>query len=163
MRAPSFAVALVAAAASGVSGHPFANNACKLITPAQIAKIPGVAANCTKTAPAPALGATLYQGNWPGKTRTSSRLQLVVAVYTDKNALALAKRNLDQGLPGTPAHKLTGIGDGAYEGTGENAVGVNFAVGKYVAYLTLTAAVGSHPPPPGTLVPLAKSITASLR
>jgi hypothetical protein len=157
-----FAIALIAVAVSGVSNTAFSKNACKVISPVQIAKLAGVSPTCTKAAPAPTLGATLYQGNWPGKSTQSPSLQLVVAVYTDGKALALATRNLKQGLPG-PSHKVAGIGSSAYEGSGAYSVGVDFGVGKYIAYLTLSDAVGTPAPSPTVVEALAKSIVPSLR
>lgn len=154
------ALAAVAASAASASGTTFKSNVCGLVPPARVATIHGISSNCTNAAPTQGPGAKLYTGNWPGKTPTSPQLQLTIAAYTDKGALQLAKHNLKQGLPGTP-HRVTGIGTAAYAGSGANATGVHFAVGKYVAYLTLAGVTGRAATAEAET--LAKSIVPRLR
>jgi hypothetical protein len=150
------AVAAAAAANASASGTAFKSNVCRLVSPAQIARIPALSSNCANAAPTQAPGATLYTGNWSG----SPALQLTVAAYTDRGALQRATRNLKQGLPAAP-HRVTGIGTAAYTATGANATGVHFTVGKYVAYLTLAGVTGKAATAQAET--LAKSIVQRLR
>ena len=52
---------------------------------------------------------------------------MTVASYTDQGALALAKRNLNQGFPGGTPKRMAGIGTGAYEATGAGSSAIHFA------------------------------------
>ena len=131
---PALAVSLFAAlaAASSAGARPGSTvNVCRLLTAKQVAAVPGVSSACTNAKPMAGPGSTIYSGNWRGKTATSARLQVTVSSYTDQGMLALAKRNLKQGLPGTP-RKVVGIGNGAYEATGAGSEAIHVAIGKYV-------------------------------
>ena len=139
MRVSTLALAGVAVLvlASTAGARPaFDGRVCGLLTAKQIAAVPGLASTCTKTQPSKGIGSTIYIGNWAGKTATSPRLQVTVALYTDSGALQLAKRNLAQGLPGPPK-KLAGIGTGAYEAIGAASAGIHFSVGTSIAYVSL--------------------------
>src|SRR6185503_12121006 len=97
------AVAVFAVAApTHAASSAFGGNVCRLVTAKQIAAFPGVSTTCKNAQPMPALGATQYVGNWASRTPTSSNLQVTVARYSDSQALQLARRNLNQGLSGTP-------------------------------------------------------------
>ena len=137
--APAVALlATLAAASQAGAGSSFAGNVCRLVSAKQAAAISGVSTQCTNARPSRGPGSTIYIGNWAGKTPSSPRLQVTIGLYSDPGALQLAKRNLAQGLPGPPK-RVAGIGGGAYEGTGASSTGIHFAVGKYVAYITLSS------------------------
>ncbi len=129
--------AALAATAATAARAPFKGKVCALATAKQVTAIPGVSSRCVNGAPEPAPGATIYVGNWAGKTPTSPRLQVSVQVYKDAGMLRVAKSNLDQGLPGPPK-KITGIGSGAYEATGGGSTAIRFAAGGYVATAILS-------------------------
>jgi hypothetical protein len=135
-------VALAVATAAAAAAPPFHGNVCGLLTARQVAALPGVLARCTNLPPTQGPGSTLYVGHWAGKTPGSAGLQVTVASYADQGALALASRNLRQGLPGTPK-RVTGIGTAAYEATGATSSAIHFAVGKYAVYLTATSPLRS--------------------
>jgi hypothetical protein len=145
------------AAASAGARPAFSGNVCRLVTAKQIAAIPGLSARCTNARPSKGPGSTLYVGNWQGKTPSSPHLQVTVALYLDQGALALAKRNLRQGLPGTP-RTVARIGSAAYEASGAGTTGIHFSVGKYVVYITLSASRTSRM----TVEALGKSIATQL-
>jgi hypothetical protein len=134
------AVAAAVAAASATAAPPFHGNVCGLLTARQIATLPGVSARCTNLRPAPGPGSTNYVGHWAGKTPGSAGLQVTVASYADQGALALAKRNLNQGFPGGTPKRAAGIGTGAYEAAGAGSSAIHFGVGKYVVYVIATPA-----------------------
>ena len=81
-------------------------------------------------------GSTIYVGNWAGLTAKSPTVQVTVALYSDTGAFQLAEQNLKQGLPGPPK-KVAGIGSAAYEAKGALSVGIHFAVGKYIVFVSL--------------------------
>jgi len=139
--------AAVAAAAAAAAAPPFHGNVCGLLTARQVAALPGVSTACTNLRQAQAPGSTNYVGHWAGKTPTSTGLQVTVASYADQGFLALAKRNLNQGLPGGTPKRVAGIGTGAYEATGAGSNAIHFTVGKYLVYLVAT-------PSPGPIKPL---------
>ena len=150
--------ALTAAAPAG-AGTGFAGNVCRLATAKQIAALAGVSPLCTNTPSAKGPGSTIYVGSWPGKEPRSPHLQVTISVYGDPGALQLARRNLNQGLPGTP-RKVSGIGSAAYEAAGASAIGIHFAVGKDVAYVTLTST--GKLPRASSLEALARAVAARL-
>ncbi len=127
------ALAVAPAATSATAARaPFKGKVCALATAKQVTAITGVSSRCVNACPEPAPGATIYVGNWAGKTPTSPRLQVSVQVYKDSGMLRLAKSNLDVGLPGPP-RKVAGIGSAAYEATGGGSTAIRFATGRYVA------------------------------
>ncbi len=123
------ALVLAAVAAAGTSAAKV--TVCRLLGKTQVAAIHGVSTRCVGQAALPGPGSTIYGGTWAGTTARSPHLQVTVSVYTDAGALQLAKRNLNQGLTGTP-RKVTGIGSGAYLASGPAATEVKFAAGKDV-------------------------------
>lgn len=136
---PILALALFAALATAPpsSARPSAAvDVCRLLTAKQVTAVQGVSSKCTKAKPMAGPGATIYGANWPGKTPRSPGVQVTVSVYTDQGALALATRNLNQGLPGPPK-KVAGIGSAAYEATGGFATGVRFVKGKDVVLVSV--------------------------
>jgi hypothetical protein len=145
------------AAASAGARPAFSRNVCRLVSAKQIAAIPGLSPRCTNARPSKAPGSTLYVGNWPGKAPSSPRLQVTVALYADPGVLALAKRNLRQGLPGTP-RRVAGIGSAAYEASGAGTTSIHSSVGKYVVYINLSASRASRM----TVEALGKSIATQL-
>ena len=151
------------AAASPGSARPdaFSGNVCGLLTAKQVTAIGGVTASCKNGAPLPGPGSKQYTGNWAGATPKSPQLQVTVAAFTSTDFLKRAVQNLRQGLPGGTPKKVTGIGDGAYEAKGPLGPGIHVALGKYVAYLSLTA-VGGPPPTLSQLEPIAKDVAAKL-
>ncbi len=136
---PVVLLAALAAAAPAGAGPGFDGNVCRLVSAKQVAPLTGSPSRCTTSPATKGPGSTIFVGTWAGRAATSPRLQVTVALYSDPGALALAKRNLRQGLPGAPK-KVTGIGTGAYEASGAGAAGIHFTVGKDVASLTLTPA-----------------------
>ena len=130
------AVAAAVAANASASGTAFKSNVCGLVTQAQIARIPGLSSHCANAAPTRAPGSTHYIGNWSGRRAPAHRRR----VHRQRRTPA-GDAQSKQGLAATP-HKVPGIGTAAYTATGANATGVHFAVGKYVAYLTLTGVTG---------------------
>ena len=155
---PLVLLAALAAAAPAGARSAFAGNVCALLPAKQVAPLTGSPSRCTTSPATKGPGSTIFVGTWAGRAATSPRLQVTVALYTDPGALALAKRNLRQGLPGAPK-KVTGIATGAYEAIGAGAAGIHFTVGKYVASLTLTPA-GTRSI--GPLETLARAIAARL-
>lgn len=151
------AIIVATAAAPAAAGPSFAGNVCRLVTTRQIAAIPGVSTRCTNMRPAQGPGSTIHVGHWAGKTPGSPGLQVTVTSYADQGALQLAKRNLGQGLPGTPK-RVSGIGAAAYEATGTGSSAIRFAVGKYVVYVIATPAPRSLRP----LEALARAVAAGL-
>jgi hypothetical protein len=138
----------------------FDGKVCGLVPAKQIATVPGISLNCTNARPSKGIGSTNYIGNWAGKTASSPSLQITIALYTDSGALQLAKRNLAQGLPGTPK-KVAGIGSGAYEAVGASSAGIHFSVGKYIAYVILNTR-GASPRSTRTLEALARAVASGL-
>jgi hypothetical protein len=130
-----FATLAAASAAGARSG--LSVDVCRMLSAKEVTAIPGVSSKCTNAKPANGPGSTIYTANWAGTTPKSPSLQVTVSLYTDSGALQLAKRNLNQGLPGTPK-RVTGIGSAAYEATGASSTGVQFNVGKYIASIRLT-------------------------
>jgi hypothetical protein len=136
MRAQRSTLALVLlatlATAAPAGARPSAGvDVCRLLTAKQVTTVQGVSPKCTNAKPMAGPGSTIYGANWAGKTPRSAALQVTVSLYSDQGALGLAKRNLNQGLPGTPK-KVVGIGSGAYEATGGISTAVRFAEGKYI-------------------------------
>ena len=154
-----FTLAALTTAAAAAARPTFGGNVCGLLTAKQVTAIQGVSPRCTNAKPSPGFGSTIYAGNWSGKTARSPRVQVTVSVYTDQGALQLAKRNLAQGLTGTP-RKVAGIGSGAYEATGAGAAGLRFASGKTTVLVIVTAL--GKPPSTKSAETLAKSIDARL-
>jgi hypothetical protein len=152
------ALAGLAAAAPAGASRSFNGNVCGLVSAGQLATIKGVSTHCAKARPLTGPGSTMYTANWAGKTSSSPRLQVTVALYTDPGALTLAKRNLKQGFPGGTPRRVAGIGTAAYEASGAGATGIHFAVGKHVVYITLSGKLRSKAP----LEALAKAIAARL-
>lgn len=150
--------AALAIAATAVAAPRFNGKVCTFVPAARVASISGVSARCTNTPPAKGLGSTLYVGNWAGRAASTGGLQVTIAVYTDRGALQLATRNLNQGHVGS-THKVTGIGKAAFEATGSVATDIHFAVGNYVVYVTLNAIAR---PAKTSLEALARYIAARL-
>jgi hypothetical protein len=151
-------VALLAAGPANAKG--FSGDVCALLTAKQ-ATSTGAAAACKSAAALPAPGGTQYGGNWAGATTKAPALQVTVVSYTDPTALALAKRNLKEGLNGPPkAVKIKGLGT-VYEATSALASGLHFTIGKDVVYLSLTS-IAKKPNPPSSLEPLAQVIAGEL-
>lgn len=134
--AVALATALAATSAAAARA-PFKGKVCALATAKQVTAIQGVSSRCVNAKPQPGPGATIYVGNWAGKRPTSPSLQVAVQVYKDAGMLQLAKRNLNQGLPGR-AKRIAGIGSAAYEATGAGSTAIRFIVGNYVATVSLT-------------------------
>ena len=136
---PILALALFAAlgTASAAPASPSAAvDTCRLLTAKQVTAVQGVSPKCTTAKPMAGPGSTIYEANWAGKTPRAPGVQVTVSLYTDQGMLALAKRNLNQGLSGTPK-RVAGIGSAAYEATGGFSTGVRFAQGKYVVLVSV--------------------------
>jgi hypothetical protein len=153
-----FAVLVLAAPAE--ARQAFDGKVCGLVSAKQIKAVPGLSLTCTNARPSKGIGSTNYVGNWAGKTASSPSLQITIALYTDSGALQLAKRNLEQGLPGTPK-LVAGIGTRAYEAVGASSAGIHFSLGKYIAYVILNTRAAS-PRSTGSLEALAKAVAARL-
>jgi hypothetical protein len=153
----------VAAAPVCVAGAApaFNGNVCGLLTAKQATAISGVSSKCTNAKPSQGLGSKIYIGNWSGLKPTSPTLQVTIAVYGDAGALQLATRNLKQGLPGGPPKKVSGIGEAAYEATGAMGAGIHVAVGKNIAYISLSTP-GTTPKSAAVVEPVAKAVAARL-
>jgi hypothetical protein len=159
----TFAAAVVAAlvaASVAEAGSSFKGNVCSVVPPKKVAAISGVSSKCVNAKPSRGPGSMIYVANWAGKTPTSPRMQVTIALYGDAGLLQLAKRNLNQGLPGTPK-KVSGIGSAAYEGVGASSTAIHFSVGKHIAYVSVTA-VGKPSRSAASLEALAKGIAARL-
>lgn len=133
---------------------------CHLLTVKQVTAVQGVSPKCASAKPMAGPGSTIYEGNWAGKTPRSAGLQVTVSLYTDKGALALAKRNLNQGLPGTPK-KVAGIGSGAYEASGGVSTAVRFAKGSYIVLVGVSG-IGKPTWSTTSVEGLAKAVAARL-
>lgn len=153
-------VCALAATATAEARSSFTGDVCGLASAKQAAPLTGSPSHCTKSPASPGPGSTLYAAVWSGVTATSPRLQVTVAVYTDKGALQLARRNLKQGLPGGTPRPLRGVGTAAYEASGPAGAGIHFGLDKYVVYMTLT---GKASRSTAQLEAIAKSIAAKLR
>jgi len=152
--------ALLGAASSAAASPSFNGNVCALLTAKQVTAIGGVSTQCNNQPPQQGMGAKIYVGDWKGVTPKSPTLQVTLAVYSDRGWLAKADHNLKQGLTGRPK-PVTGIGDAAFEAKGAFAVGIHVAVGKYIAYISLTE-VGKTPSSPALIEPVAKDVAARL-
>jgi hypothetical protein len=141
----------------------FSGNVCALLTAKPVTAITGVTSKCKNVAPLPGPGSTQYVGNWAGVTPKSPALQVTVVKYTDPGALQLAVHNLKQGLSGGTPKKVAGIGDAAYEAKGSASAGpgIHVAIGKYIAYISLST-VGGAALSPSVLEPIAKDVVAKL-
>ena len=140
---PLLALALFAALTTASAAPARASaglDVCRLLTAKQATAVQGVSSKCTPAKPMAGPGSRIYVANWAGKTPRSPGLQVTVSRYTDQGALGLAKRNLNQGLPGTP-RKVAGIGAGAYEASGGIATAVRFDQGKEVV-LVIVSGIG---------------------
>lgn len=151
-------VALATASAAAAGHARFDRNVCHLLSAKQVAAIDGLSPKCTNAPAAAGPGAKIYVGNWAGKTPQSPQLQVTVSVYADPGMLQLAKRNLNQGLPGAPK-KVAGIGTAAYEASGASARGVRFALGKEIVLVLVS---GPGTPPLRPVETLAKGVAARL-
>ncbi len=151
------ATLVTATAAAGASS--FDGKVCGLVTARQVAAV-GVTSRCTNARPMKGLGATTFRANWAGKSTSAPQLQVTVARYSDAGALQLARRNLMQGLPGTP-RRAKGIGSAAYEASGPSAIGIHIAVAKYIVYITL-ATTSTHSRASASLEAIGKRIAARL-
>lgn len=152
--------ALLWAASPADASPSFNGDVCALLTAKQVTSIAGVTAKCNNQPPQQAPGSKIYVGDWMGATPKSPSVQVTVAVYSDKGMLRLADHNLAQGLPGPPK-KVVGIGDAAFEAKGGFAVGIHVAVGKDIAYITLSS-IGKSPKSPSIIEPVAKDVAAKL-
>jgi hypothetical protein len=150
---------LIVVSAAG-AGSSFNGNVCQLVSAKQATAVLRVSSKCVNAKPLPGPGSTMYTGNWAGKTTASMHLLVTVSAYTDTGALQLAKRNLNQGLPGAPK-KLAGVGAAAYQATGAGAAAIRFSVGKYIAFISLNS-VSTQPKVTPQLVALAKATAAKL-
>ena len=150
----------VAAAPVSLAGAAPALNVCGLLTAKQATAISGVSSKCTNAKPSQGPGSKIYEGDWAGLKPTSPTLQVTVAVYGDPGALQLATRNLKQGLPGPPK-KVSGIGEAAYEATGAMGAGIHVAVGKDIAYISVSTP-GTTPKSAAVVEPVAKAVAANL-
>jgi hypothetical protein len=158
------AIAAVLITASAAAAPPtFKGNVCALLTAKQVTAISGVTAKCKNVPPLPGPGSTQYVGNWAGVTSKSPALQVTVVKYTDPGVLQLAVHNLKQGLSGGTPTKVAGIGDAAFEakGTASAGPGIHGAIGKYIAYISLST-VGGAALSPTLLEPVAKDVVAKL-
>ena len=153
-------VAAVLAGSAAAAGSAFRGDVCSLLGARQATTISGVSSHCTRAKPLSGLGATIYGGNWSGNGARSPQLQVTVSVYTDPGALQLAKRNLDQGLPGAPK-KAAGIGSAAYEASGASSTAVRFAVGKDIVFVVVNA-IRKPSPSTASVEALAKDVAAKL-
>ena len=133
---------------------------CGLLTAKEVAAIKGVSAKCTNAKPTAGPGSKIYVGNWAGKTPTSANAQVTITQYTDPGVLQIAKRNLDQGLPGTPS-KVTGIGSAAYAASGASSTAIHFNVGNYIAIIVVTTS-GSSSASIASVEAVAKAVAAKL-
>jgi len=131
------AIAAVFAVNAAAAGPVFRGDVCSLLGAKQATGIRGVASTCTNAKPAAGPGSKIYIANWAGKAARSPQLQVTVSLYTDSGMLALATRNLKQGLPGAPK-KIAGIGSAAYEANGSLATGIHFADRAYIVAVTVT-------------------------
>jgi hypothetical protein len=159
----SLVVVLATAPAAGAA-PVFTGNVCGLLTAKQVTAVPGLTATCKKTAPLPGPlpGSKQYQSNWAGVTPKSPTLQVTVVKFADPGTLQLAVHNLKQGMSGGTLKKVTGIGDAAYEASGIGlGPDINVAIGKYVAYMSLSS-IGSPKPTPVQLEQIAKDVAAKL-
>lgn len=149
------------ATASLAAARPGAGiDVCHLLAAKQATAVRGVSARCTNARPMPGPGSKIYTANWKRTTPKSPGLQVTVSLYTDRGALALATRNLDQGLSGTP-RKVAGIGSAAYEATGAFSTGVRFADGKYVVLVNVSG-IGKPSWSTKSVEALAKAIAGRL-
>jgi len=85
---------------------------------------------------------------------------VTVELYVDGGLLALAKRNLNQGLPAAP-RKLAGIGSAAFVTTAGPTAAIHVASGRYIVIAILTSA-GTASRSTTSLEALAKAIVAGL-
>lgn len=154
-------LATVATAAPAVARPSAGVDVCRLLSAKQVTAVQGVSPKCTNAKPMAGPGSTIYGANWPGKTPRSAGLQVTVSLYSDQGALGLAKRNLNQGLPGTPK-KVAGIGSGAYEATGGISTAVRFAQGKYIVLVGVSG-IGKPSWSSGSVEALAKAVAGRLR
>jgi hypothetical protein len=155
------AVAAVAFAGNAAAARSaFKGDVCSLLGARQVTAIHDVSSRCANAKPSTGPGSTIYVANWAGKTPRSPQVQLTVSLYTDQGALQLAKRNLDQGLPGRP-EKVTGIGSAAYEATAAFSTGVHFELGKYIVAVTVTG-IGKPSWSNASVEDLAKAAAARL-
>ncbi len=145
-----------------LAAPPFGGNACKLVTPAQIATIRGLSSDCSASPAARGPGSKLYTSNWPGKSPKAPSLTLTVVVYSDSGGLRLAVQNLKVGGVTGRVRKVTGIGTAAYVSSGDYGAAVHFVVGMSVAYLTLSVTPGGQPPPVAAVEAIAKAIASRL-
>ena len=152
--------AALATASAAPARTSVAVDACRLLTAKQVTAVQGVSPKCASAKPMAGPGSTIYEGNWAGKTPRSAGLQVTVSLYTDKGALALAKRNLNQGLPGTPK-KVAGIGSGAYEASGGVSTAVRFAKGSYIVLVGVSG-IGKPTWSTTSVEALAKAVAARL-
>jgi len=145
---------------TAASAANFNGKVCSLLTTRQVTAIQGVTSRCTNAKPLPGPGSTIYVGNWAGKTARSAHLQVTVSSYADQGALQLGRRNLAQGLVGTP-RKLTLGKLPAYEATGAGATQLRFLLGKQTVLVTVNTIAG---PAASTksVEALAKAIAARL-
>lgn len=160
---PILALALFAAlaTASSAAARPSAAvDVCHLLSATQVTAVQGVSPKCAGAKPMAGPGSTIYGANWAGKTPRSPGVQVTVSVYSDQGLLALAKRNLNQGLPGTPK-KVAGIGTAAFEATGGISTGVRFAKGKDIV-LVIVSGIGKPSWTPKSVEALAKAVAGRL-
>jgi hypothetical protein len=137
------AATAAAALPAGAAAPAFAGNVCKLVPAAKVTPLLGPKRTC-KSRKTAGPGSIDYVASWAGRTPTAPTLQVTVEKFTDPGMLALAGRNLNQGLPGPPKRLLT-IGAPAFEGTGANSTAIHAGIGKYVVLLTLNA-LHANPP-----------------
>ena len=87
---------------------------------------------------------------------------MTIGAYSDPGALQLAVHNLKQGFSGGTPKKVAGIGNAAYEATGNGlGPGIHVAIGKYIAYISATS-IGAPKPTLAELEPIAKHVVATL-
>ncbi len=151
---------LAVAAPAAARPAPFSGDVCGLLTAKQVTVISGVTGQCKNDTPLPGPGSEQYTSNWAGVTKKSPALQVTVVKYTDPGVLQLAVHNLKQGLSGGTPTKVTGIGDAAYEAKGAFEAGIHVAVGKYIAYISLSE-IGKTPSL-ALIEPVAKDVAAKL-
>jgi hypothetical protein len=152
------ALACAPAAAARATAPP---NVCKLIPAASVKAIPGTGSACSETPALQAPGGRQYSGTWKGSTPKGTIVEITISVYSDTGFLARARQNLKQGLPTTPASKLTGVGQAAWYASGEPGTGVHVAKGKEIAYIVVTT-TGKKAWSKAQVVTLAMAVAAKL-
>jgi hypothetical protein len=154
------ALALLAAVPAA-GAHAQAIVVCKLIPSSSVTKIPGVTPKCKESQPLKGGGSNTYSGTWSGATPKAPDVTVTIAVFNDSTWLALARKNLKQGLPSANPAKLAGVGTAAFISNGPTTTAVHVLRGKSTAYIIVTSA-SSKGWSKTQVVTLAKAVAAKL-